>query len=635
MPTTTCDVLVERLIEWGVDTVFGLPGDGINGLMDSLRKAQDRVRFIHVRHEEVGAMAACAYAKFTGRLGVCFSTAAPGAIHMLNGVYDARLDGAPLLAITGMTYHDLIGTHYLQDINTDYLYQDPCVYNQRVMGPAHIENVVDLACRSALSQHGPAHIAIPIDIQEREVSQQHRFRRNIKGHTTTAYQPPLRVPVRAELDEAARALAGKHKVAILVGSGARGAGEEVEQLAEKLGAPVIKAMLGKEVLPDDSPYAMGGTGVVGTRPSQMALKGCDAFIIIGSSFPYIEFLPSPGQAVGVQIDVDPTRIALRYPVQVGLVGDAKATLRALLPLLQRNDDRAFLEQAQASKREWEALMEERGTREDVPMKPQVVTWNLGQLLDEDAIICGDSGTVTTWIARMNLRGNQRFSFSGTLCSMAAALPYAIGAQVAYPNRQVVAFTGDGSLTMQMGDLATCAMYNLPIKLVVVKNNTLGLIKWEQMVFLGNPEYGCAFSPVDFTKVAEGCGWKAVHIEDPRRCHEQLRDALAMPGPVLVEAVVDANEPPMPPQVKPYQAEHFAHALAEGTPNRTRISLTEFRNVVDESLYEASPSGMVKRAADKAAGMIGLGNGRGNGDGHNTGDKGHASDKPSSAEPRKR
>lgn len=637
MGQTTCDLLVERLVDWGVDTVFGLPGDGINGFMESLRKAKDRIRFVHVRHEEVAAMAACAYAKFTGRLGVCFATSGPGAIHLLNGLYDAKCDQAPVLAITGLCYHDLIGTHYLQDINTEYLFQDVALFNQRVMGPAHMENLAELACRVALSQRGVAHLSIPIDIQVKEVSQGSRSKRNIQGHSNDAWQAPLRVPVHDELERAAEVFQDKRKIAIFVGAGARGAGVEVRQAAEKLGAPIIKALLGKEVLPDDDVYVMGGSGIVGTRPAGEALKGCEALLLVGSSFPYIEFLPDPGQAACVQIDVDPGRIGLRHPVEVGLVGDARATLRQLVPLLPRNDDRSFLDTCQQSKREWERLLEERGTRTETPMAPQVVTWHLSQLLDDDAIICGDSGTVTSWIARMPLRAEQRFSFSGTLCSMAAGLPYAIGAQIAYPGRQVVAFTGDGSLTMQMGDLATAAQYGLPIKLIVVKNNTLGLIKWEQMIYLGNPEYGVGLAPVDFVKVAEGCGWSAVHIEDPTRCREQLAEALRMSGPVLIEAVVDPNEPPMPPKIKPTQAKHLSEALARGESNRVRIGLTIGRDAIVELDMGASPFGAAKRAASKATNLLNLGDGH-SGEGQANGHgkrKSRPTDKPSASEPRKR
>ena len=594
MAKTVCDLIVEALVDWGVETVFGLPGDGINGFMEALRKARGRLRYVHTRHEEAAAMAAAGYAKFTGRLGVCFATAGPGAVHLLNGLYDAKLDQAPVLAITGMTYHDLIGTAYLQDINQDYLFQDVALYNQRIMGPAHVANVVDLACRAALSHRGVAHVAVPIDYQVADVSTERRSHRNLPGHTSRAFQVPRRVPELPLLEEAAKALAGKRRPAILAGAGARGAGAELEKVAERLGAPIVKALLGKECVPDDSPYTTGGTGVVGTRASYHVLKGCDALLVVGSGMPYIEFWPRPGQAVGVQIDDRPERIGLRYPIDVGLVGDARATLRALLPLLQPNEDRAFLATAQAEMRDWWALMEERGTVADLPMKPQVVTWALAQVLADDAIVTGDSGQVTTWIARMRLRRGQRFSFSGTLCSMAAALPYAIGAQAAFPGRQVVAFTGDGSFSMMMGDFVTLVQHELPVKVIVMRNDVLGLIRWEQQVFLGNPEYGVDLRPIDFVKVAEACGARALRIDDPRRCKAQLDEALHTPGPVLVEAVVDGFEPPEPPVITKAQRKHMAEALRRGEEHRARIALTIGRQVLRETDYAESPFGVVGR-----------------------------------------
>ena len=598
---TASDVLVESLIDWGVDVVFGLPGDGINGFVEALRTHKDKIRYIHVRHEETAAMAASGYAKFTGKLGVCFATTGPGAIHLMNGLYDAKTDQAPVLAITGMTYHDLIGTNYLQDMNQDYFYQDVAVYNQRLMGPAHAKNIVDYACRAALSQRGVSHLALPIDYQVADMSQEKRYMRNVKGHTSEAFTVPKRIPERTQLEKAARLLQGKKKVAILVGSGARGAREEVTQVAERLAAPVIKALLGKDVLPDDSPYTTGGTGVVGTRPSSDAFENCDALLIIGSSFPYIEFLPKPGQAVGVQIDDKPERIGLRYPVELGLVGDAKATLRELLMYLPRNEDRTFLQTAQKGMDDWWELMEQRGTRTDKPMKPQVVAWNLSQLLDDDAIITGDSGTVTTHVARMKLRAQQQFSFSGTLCSMAAGLPYAIGAAAAYPGRQIVTFTGDGSLSMMMGDLATLAQHNLPVKLFVLKNNTLGLIKWEQMIYLGNPEYGVDLYPIDFVKVAEGCGARAVRIEDPKKCHAQMKEALAMDGPVVIECLTDPLEPPMPPKATKAEMKHLTQSLARGERDRARIALTIGREAMDEALFPASDYGVLARLKDAVTG----------------------------------
>ncbi|HET6550922.1 MAG TPA: thiamine pyrophosphate-dependent enzyme [Solirubrobacter sp.] len=605
MANTASDLFVERLMDWGVDTVFGLPGDGINGFMEALRTRHDRLKYVHVRHEEVGAMAAVGYARLTGKLGVCFATSGPGAIHLANGLLDARLEGVPLLAVTGMTYHDLIGTHYLQDYDTDYLFSNLAAYNQRIMSPEHIHNVLDLACRTALSNRVPVHIAFPIDYQTADAEDLMRYKRNVPGHTTAGYRTPVRTPPDEELQNAADVLAGKARPVILAGQGARGARAELEQLAETLGAPIAKASLGKDCVPDDSPYVTGGIGVLGTRPTQEAMEGCDAFVLVGSSMPYIEFLPDPGQAVCVQIDDRPERIGLRYPADVGLVGDAKATLKALLPRLQRNEDRDFLETAQQGIADWWQLMEQRGTRTDeTPMKPQVVAWELSKALDDDAIVCGDSGQVTYWVTQMMLRGNQKFVYSGTNCSMAAALPYAIGAQTAFPDRQVVAVTGDGSLTMQMGDLATLMQHGLPIKVICFKNNSLGLIKWEQMIFLGNPEYGVDFAPVDFVKVAEGCGATAIHIEDPADCGERLREALATPGPVVVEAVVDPNEPPMPAKITPEQAKKMYDALRRGEESRVPIGLTIGRSLMQEANEPGSPYGVLARVREK----LGVGNG---------------------------
>jgi pyruvate dehydrogenase (quinone) len=604
MSDTAADLFLDRLRSWGVDTFFGLPGDGINGLWDALRKRKDEIRYVHVRHEEVGAMAAVGYAKFTGRLAACLSTAGPGAIHLANGLLDARLEQVPLLAISGMTYHDLMGTSYLQDFDTDYLYSNLALYNQRVMGPAHIANVVDSACRTALSRRGPAHIAFPIDYQAADAADLMRFKRNVPGHTVPAFPAPASSASAQQLREAVEVLSRCERVAILAGAGARGAGRQLEAVAEKLAAPVIKASLGKDCLSDDSPYVTGGIGVIGTRPSQEAMEACDGLLIVGSTMPYIEFYPSPGQARCVQIDDRPERIGLRYPAEVGLVGDARATLVELAKMLDTREDRSFLLQAQDGVRAWWELMEQRGTAPEQPMKPQVVAWHLSKLLADDAIVCGDSGQVTTWATQMRLREGQSFSFSGTNCSMAAALPYAIGAQTAFPGRQVIAFTGDGSLTMQMGDLATLMQEGLPVKIVVFKNNVLGLIKWEQMVFLGNPEYGVDFAPVDFVKVAEGCGAHAVSIEDPADCEQTLREALAHPGPVVIEALVDPDEPPLPPKVTSEQAKHLAQALRRGEENKERIGLSIGRSMLTEAGQPASPYGVIGRAREKITAALG-------------------------------
>jgi pyruvate dehydrogenase (quinone)/pyruvate oxidase len=582
MSQTAADVLIETLIDWEVDTIFGLPGDGINGLMEALRTHQEKIKFIHVRHEEAAAFMACGYAKYTGKLGVCLATSGPGGIHLLNGLYDAKLDGQPVLAITGMAYHDLIHTHTQQDVELDKLFEDVSVYNTRIMGPEHVENVTTLACRSALAQRGVAHITFPTDLQEKPLEKKKRTARNQPHHTSDVRAHYHPTPAPGDLQRAAEVLNAGKKVAILAGAGALGAGDELEQTAELLGAPIIKALLGKACVPDDSPYTTGGIGLLGTRPSQDAMENCDTLFIVGSSFPYIEFYPAMDQARGVQIDADAERIGLRYPVEVGLVGDSRSTLRELIPLLQHNQNRDFLETAQKGMKDWFALMDERAAREDKPMKPQVVAHELGKRLTETAIISSDSGTNTTWWARhiLSKRG-QKHSCSGNLATMAPGLPYTIAAQVAFPDRQCVAFVGDGGFTMLMGEFATAVKYDLPIKVVIVKNNTLGQIKWEQMVFLGNPEYGCDLNPIDFVKFAECCGGRGFKIDDPKTCGAILDEALSTPGPVLIEAVVDPHEPPMPAKIEPGQALHFAEALAKGTPNRTKIAVTALSDKVRE------------------------------------------------------
>src|SRR5712692_9547355 len=576
------DVLIETLIDWGVEVVFGLPGDGINGIMEALRTHQDQIRFVQVRHEESAAFMACAYAKFTGRLGVCLATSGPGGIHLLNGLYDAKLDGQPVLALTGLQFHDLIGTYTQQDVALDKLFIDVATYNQRIMGPTHVENVVDLACRTAIAYRTVSHITFPVDLQEQEVKKRQRSKRNIPHHTSRAEAEGAMLADPADLDKAAEILNKGKRVAILAGRGAIGAGDELEQLAEMLGAPIVKPLLGKAAVPDDSPYTTGGIGLLGTRPSQDVMENCDTLLMVGTSFPYIEFLPKPGQARGVQIELDPRRIGLRFPVEVGLVGDSRRVLRELMPRLSPRAEKTFLKEAQAGMKDWREAMEKRSSHMDMPMKPQVIAHELGKRLRSDAIVSCDSGTITTWWARhIPAKKGQMHSVSGNLASMACGLPYAIAAQIAYPDRQVVAFVGDGGFSMLMAEFATCVKYRLPVKVVVVKNNTLGQIKWEQMVFLGNPEYGCDLHPIDFSLFAEACGGTGVTIEDPAECGAALDAALAMPGPVVVQGVVDPLEPPMPAKVTLKQMTHFAESLLRGEPNRERIALTVLADKVRE------------------------------------------------------
>jgi pyruvate dehydrogenase (quinone)/pyruvate oxidase len=427
-----------------------------------------------------------------------------------------------------------------------------------------------------------AHITIPVDIQDQTLKQDIRSKRNKPDHVSDDFFFGNRVPQPSEIEAAARILNDGKKVAILAGRGALNAGRQLEQVAEMLGAPIIKALLGKSCVPDDSPYTTGGLGLLGTLPSEEAMSNCDTLLIAGSCLPYIEFYPQPGKAKCVQIDIDATRIGLRYPADVGLVGDVAATLNLLIPKLTGKKDKSFLKKAQEGMKEWQETLDKRATATDVPMKPQVVAYEIGKRLQSDTIVASDSGTITTWWARyIPSRRGQLHSCSGNLATMACGFPYAIAAQVAHPNRQVVAFVGDGGFTMLMGELATCVKYNLPVKIFIVKNNTLGQIKWEQMVFLGNPEYVCELQPIDFATVARGFGVPSFTINTPAECGHIIDSALSIPGPVLIEAVVDQNEPPMPAKIKTQQALHFAESMARGTKDWEKIAATIAKDKVRE------------------------------------------------------
>ena len=586
MAKTTADLLMDRLSDWGVDTIFGFPGDGINGIFEALRTHQDKIKYIQVRHEEAAAFAADGYARYTNRLGVCLATSGPGGVHLLNGLYDAAMDNQPVLAITGHTFHDMIGTHYQQDVDLDKLFMDVTVYNERVMGPAHVVNVVDEAIRTALTRRGVAHITIPKDIQEWTMSDGERSVANIPKHSGDIFNPAHPAPPQELLRQAADLINAGSKVAILAGRGCLNSREEVLQLAQLVGGPIVKPLLGKAVVPDASPYTTGGIGLLGTAPSQDAMEECDTFIMLGSSYPYMEFLPKPGQAKCVQVDINGARIGLRHPVDVALVGDCKTTLQALLPLITRKQDQSFLEKAQERMKTWNEIMESRATRTAMPMKPQVVPYHLNKFLNDDAIIACDCGTVTTWAARyIEMKGTMKFAVSGMLATMACGLPFAVGAAVAHPGRQVVALVGDGGFTMLMGEIATMVKYNLPVKVIIIKNNTLGQIKWEQMAQEGDPEFGVNLQPIDFAMYAKACGAGGFCIEDPTQAESVLREAFAHPGPAVIEAVVDANEPGLPGHISTTQALHFAEAIVKGERDRVPIVV----DVVKDMLKDVLPA----------------------------------------------
>jgi pyruvate dehydrogenase (quinone)/pyruvate oxidase len=448
--------------------------------------------------------------------------------------------------------------------------------------PEQAEMAVDIACRTALAQRGVSHLTIPIDVQEKKLSGKYS-RHNVAYHTSDVYVAET-MPNHSLTEKAARVLNSGNRIVILVGQGALGAGDQVLAIAEKLRAPVIKALLGKAVIPDDNQYSLGGLGLLGTAPSSDAMSEADTLLMVGTSFPYIEYLPKPGQARGIQIDIKPEKIGLRYPVEIGLVGDSKLILSALLPLLDQKYDLEFLQSKQDAMKKWNRLMEEQSTRNDKPIKPQVIAQAVSDELEDNAIISVDCGTNTSWAARfIDIRQGMKFSVSGMLSSMANGLPYAIAAQIAFPERQSIAFVGDGGLTMLMGDFATAVQYSLPIKVIVIKNGTLGMIRWEQMGFLGNPEFGVEFSAIDWVKFAESCGGKGYAIKEPNEVKSIMNQAMKERKPTIVEAYVDPFEPPMPPKVEMGFVKEVAASFARGQPYTRRIGLTLFRDQVHNVL----------------------------------------------------
>jgi pyruvate dehydrogenase (quinone)/pyruvate oxidase len=581
MATIASDALIERLADWGVDTVFGLPGDGINGIMEGLRRHSDRVRFLPVHHEEAAAFMATAYAKATGRLGVCLATSGPGAIHLMNGLYDAKLDHVPVLAITGMQETSVLGTGYQQEVHTDRLYADLAEYNLVVDNPAQLPGVVDIAIRTALARRGVAHLSFPNDVQVADADA------DPYQHVAPA-RPPTTAPVylappgRARMDDleaAARVLNEGEKVAILAGAGALHAREEVLAVADLLGAPVIKTLPGKAVIPDDSDYAVGGIGLLGTRPGEELAGDCDTLFMIGTNFPYTQHLPQPGKVRVVQIEADPVRAGVRMPTEVPVIGDAKESLQALIPLLTRKADRGHLAKYQKAMAGWRSDMEDLENPKRSPIAPQYPVAVIDDLAADDAVLTCDSGTIATWAARhWTIRGGRQFYLSGNLATMAPGLPYAIGVQHAFPGRQVIAYVGDGGFAMLMAEFLTAVRAGLPIKVVINNNNSLGQILWEQMV-LGYPEHGVRF-PQPVADFAAWAGYGA-KVDNPEKVEAAVRDALAFNGPAIVDIDVDPNEPPLPGKVSYDQAKKFAQAFLKGQPHKAAIATTLFKDKIEQ------------------------------------------------------
>jgi pyruvate dehydrogenase (quinone) len=462
------------------------------------------------------------------------------------------------------------------------VFMDVASYNERIMGHHHVHNVLDEAIRTALAHRTVTHVTIPKDIQDWDGSDVARSSANIADHSADLSPVSAPLPPPEQLQAAADILNAGKQVAILAGRGCLGARNEIQEMAERIAGPIIKPLLGKAVVPDDSPYTTGGLGLLGTAPSQDAMRECDTLLIAGSSFPYLEFYPKPGKAKCVQIDANGARIGLRHPTDVGLVGDCRRILEALLPLVQRKSDRAFLETAQKRMQKWNQLLQIRAENKELPLKPAVVAYHLNQLLADDAIITTDCGTVTTYAARyLKMRGDMMFSSSGMLATMGNSLPYSVAAAAAYPGRQIVCISGDGGFTMMMGELLTMVKYQMPVKIVVLKNNVLGQIKWEQIVMEGNPQFGVELQPLDFALYAEACGAKGFTLDHPDNAASVLGEAFECDGPAVVQAVIDANEPAMPGHVTMDQAWKFAESLLRGEKDRWSI----LKNVFKEQIRE--------------------------------------------------
>jgi pyruvate dehydrogenase (quinone) len=577
------EVLIERLADWGVDTVFGLPGDGINGIMEGLRRNQDKVRFVLVHHEEAAAFMATGYAKATGRIGVCLATSGPGGIHLLNGLYDAKLDHMPVLAITGMQETSVLGTGYQQEVGLDKLYADVAEYDQMIYNPVQLPAVVDIAIRTAYARRGVAHLTVPNDIQVADAGAdpwQH-VAPAAAPKTATVYLPPPGRPREEDLQQLADLLNEGGKIAILAGAGALHAREELLTLAETLAAPIVKTLPGKATVPDDSPYTTGGIGLLGTKPSEDLMDEIDTLFLVGTNFPYTKHLPSGARVA--QIEADPARAGARVATEVPVVGDAREGLRGLLPLLKRRSDTSFLNKYQNETDTWRKKMASLENASRDPIAPQYLMSVVNSAAADDAILTCDSGTIATWAARhWTIRGDRRFYLSGNLATMAPGLPYAIGIQHAFPGRQVIAFVGDGGFAMLMAEFITAIQHQLPVKVVINNNNALGQILWEQMI-LGYPEHGVRFPGqyVDYSAIAMANGAYGVKVRQPGDLPGAVRQALRHDGPALVDADVNPDEPPMPGKVEYQQAKKFAQAFLRGQPHKATIATTLLRDRIEQ------------------------------------------------------
>lgn len=595
MSQLVSDFILQRLGEWGIKRIYGFPGDGINGIIGALDRAQDRITFIQNRHEEMSAFMACAHAKFTGEVGVCLATSGPGAIHLLNGLYDAKLDHQPVVAIIGQQSRAALGGHYQQEVDLISLFKDVAgEYVHMCSTPVQTRHLIDRAVRIARAERTVTCVIFPNDVQELDaVEKPPRAHGTI--HSGIGYTTPQVIPHQEDLQRAAEVLNNGRKVAILVGAGALRATDEVIEVAELLGAGVAKALLGKAALPDDLPFVTGSLGLLGTKPSWDLMTECDTLFMIGSAFPYSEFLPEEGQARGVQIDIDGRMLSLRYPMEVNLVGDSAETLRALIPLLQRKTSRAWREKIEKDVVEWWQVLEGRAMNEANPINPQRVFWELSPRLPENCIITCDSGSAANWYARdLKIRRGMMCSLSGGLATMGPGVPYAISAKFAFPDRVVIATVGDGAMQMNgNAELVTAAKYwkqwQDPRLIVLVLNNRdLNQVTWEQRAISGDPKFEGSQNIPDFpyARYAELLGFKGIRVDQPERIGPAWEEALAADRPVVLEAYTDGNVPPLPPHIKLAQAKAYASALLHGDP--------EAINIIKQSIKEIKETWLPSR-----------------------------------------
>src|SRR5579871_2585234 len=589
MSETVGDYIVKRLEDWNIHRIFGYPGDGINGILGGLERAKKPIQFVQVRHEEMAAFMACAHAKFTGEVGVCLATSGPGAIHLLNGLYDAKLDHQPVVAIVGQQARAGLGGNYQQEIDLDALFKDVAhEFVQVAMSPAQIRHLVDRACRIALAERTVTAIVVPNDIQEADAVPQPPHKHGTV-HSGPGYHRPRVVPLEEDVERAAEVLNAGTKVAMLVGQGALHAAREVTEVADILGAGVAKALLGKAALPDDLPFVTGSIGLLGTKPSWTLMMECDTLLMVGSSFPYSEFLPEEGQARGVQIDIDGKMLGIRYPMEVNLVGDSAETLRALLPRLERKSDRSWREKIEREVSEWWNLIESRAQLGAEPINPQLVFHELSKRLPDRAILSSDSGSAANWFARdIKLRRGMMASLSGTLATMGPGVPYAIAAKFAYPDRPAIALVGDGAMQMNgLAELITVSKYwrtrQDPRLIVLVLNNRdLNQVTWEQRAMEGDPRYEASQSIPDFpyAKYAELIGLRGIRVDDPDQLGGAWDEALGADRPVVLEAIVDPEVPPLPPHITFDQARNFMEAALRGDPERGAMIRRSLRQMLD-------------------------------------------------------